>query len=165
MTYVIVYFEFPGMTTTWDNFSLLYVGESQSISEAYNSGLQTQLHKVQTVWMAEKNTLRLFIFKKILCSSRTAQFLRWRKLGCRFKSRQWGSVHFFCFRFSFFHRMFTLCLVSVLTADPFLASRDFCDNVFVDYLSLFIHNIGPKYDRETKLISNLISWKLLWNNP
>ena len=53
--------------------------------------------------------------------------------------------------------MFTLCLVSVLTADPFLASRDFCDNVFLDYLSLFIHNIGPKYDRETKLISNLIS--------
>ena len=101
--------------------------------------------------------LRLFIFKKILCSSRTAHFLRWRKLGCRFKSRQWGSVHFFCFRFSFFHRMFTLCLVSVLTADPFLASRDFCVNVFLDYLSLFIHIIGPKYDRETKLISNLIS--------
>ena len=57
MTYVIVYFGFPGMTTTWDNFSLLYVGESQSISEAYNSGLQTQLHKVQTVWMAETNAL------------------------------------------------------------------------------------------------------------
>ena len=57
--------------------------------------------------------------------------------------------------------MFTLCLVSVLTADPFLASRDFCDNVFLDYLSLFIHNIGPKYDRETKLISNLISLKFL----
>ena len=98
MTYRIVYFGFPGMTTTWDNFSLLYVDESQSISEAYNSGLQTQLHKVQTV-----------------------------------------------------------CLVSVLTADPFLASRDFCVNVFLDYLSLFIHNIGPKYDHETKLISNLIS--------
>ena len=53
----------------------------------------------------------------------------------------------------------------ILTTDPFLDSRHFCDNVFLDYLSLFIHNIGPKYDRETKLISYSISWKFLWKKP
>ena len=68
-----------------------------------------------------------------------------------------GLCAFFLFSFFFLSSYVYLCLVSVLTADPFLASPDFCDNVFLDYLSLFIHNIGREYDRETKLISNLIS--------
>ena len=61
--------------------------------------------------MAEKNTSTLLFFNK-LCTVRMAQwyedcFLRRRKLGCRFKSRR-GYLQFF-----FFHRIFTLRLVSV----------------------------------------------------
>ena len=56
-----------------------------------------------------------------------------RKLGCRFKSRR-GYFHFSFFSFwsFFFHRLFTLLLVSVYShCWPFFASRDFCDNVLL----------------------------------
>jgi len=57
-------------------------------------------------------------------------FLRKRKLGYRFKSRR-GYFQFF-FLFFFFRRIFTLWLVSLCShCWSFLASRDFCDNVFL----------------------------------
>ena len=56
-------------------------------------------------------------FKDLNCAVVTwptgmrCHFLRWRKLGCRFKSR-WGYLQFF-FVFFFFHRILTLWFVYV----------------------------------------------------
>ena len=63
-----------------------------------------------------------------LSSYTQAYFLRWMRLGCRFKSRP-GYLYIF-FRF-FFHRIITFWLASVYSrCRPFLASRDFCHKVF-----------------------------------
>ena len=62
-------------------------------------------------------------------SGMRSRFLRWRKLGCRFISR---GGYFLCFFFlfpSYFYPLACFCLFSVL-----LASRDFCDNVFLNIL-------------------------------
>ena len=56
-------------------------------------------------------------------------FFRWRKLRCRFKSQR-GYFQFFYYYFlsSFFYPSAFYCLFSLLTL---LASRDFCENVFL----------------------------------
>ena len=88
----------------------------------------------------KENTSTLLIFKVNQSSVRMAQlyevcFSYRRKLGCRFKS--WWGYFQFCFCFFFFHHIFTLWLVSVYShCWPFLALRDFCDNIFL--LLLFI---------------------------
>ena len=71
-------------------------------------------------------------------------FLRWRKLGCRFKSRR-GYLQFS------FHRIFTFWLVSIYSHFRlFLASRDFCDNVFLtsfsDGIRMFLNTLTKKIE-------------------
>ena len=91
----------------------------------------------------KENTSTLLIFNVNQSSVRMAQWyevcsLYRRKLGCRFKSR-WGYIQF-CFSVFFsFHHIFTLWLVSVYChCWPLLASRDFCDNVFLLFLFIII---------------------------
>ena len=44
-------------------------------------------------------------------------------------------AHFFLFSFVFLFIFFPFCLFSfILTTDPFTASRDFCDNIFLVYV-------------------------------
>ena len=61
-------------------------------------------------------------------SGMRSRLLRRRKLGCRFISR---GGYFLCFFFfpSYFYPLACFCLFSLL-----LASRDFCDNVFLNIL-------------------------------
>ena len=61
-------------------------------------------------------------------SGMRSRFLRWRKLGWRFISRGAISYVFFLFP-SYFYHLACFCLFSLL-----LASRDFCDNVFLNIL-------------------------------
>ena len=65
-------------------------------------------------------------FPETVSDPHRPHFFRWRELGCRFKSRRATSSFFF------FHRQFYpsafYCLFSLL---PLLASRDFCENVFL----------------------------------
>ena len=58
-------------------------------------------------------------------SGMRSRFLRWRKLGCRFISR--GAISYVFS--SYFYPLACFCLFSLL-----LASRDFCDNVFLNIL-------------------------------
>ena len=58
--------------------------------------------------------------------SEVALCFRWRKLGCRFKSRR----GYFQFLFSLIVFLPFGFLLFILTAD-LLASRDFCENVFL----------------------------------
>ena len=65
-------------------------------------------------------------FPETVSDPHRPHFFRWRELGYRFKSRRATSSFFF------FHRQFYpsafYCLFSLL---PLLASRDFCENVFL----------------------------------
>ena len=96
---------------------------------------------------------RLLILKDLCVvvawpSCTQAYFLYWRRLGCRFKSRR-GYLQVFFF-FFFQHRIFTFWLASVYShCRPFLASRDFCDKVFL------VSNFGPlqRMSRMTKHVS------------
>ena len=96
---------------------------------------------------------RLLILKDLCVvvawpSCTQAYFLHWRRLGCRFKSRR-GYLQVFFF-FFFQHRIFTFWLASVYShCRPFLASRDFCDKVFL------VSNFGPlqRMSRMTKHVS------------
>ena len=83
---------------------------------------------------------RLLILKSLCVvvawpSCTQAYFLHWRWLGCRFKSRRgYLQVFFFFFNIVFF----TFWLASVYShCRPFLASRDFCDKIFL------VSNFGP----------------------
>ena len=74
-----------------------------------------------------------------------AYFLRWRRLRCRFKSRRGYSQVFFLFFFltsCFYFLAYSHCR-------PILASRDFCDKVFL------FSNFGPlqRMSRMTKHVS------------
>ena len=96
---------------------------------------------------------RLLILKDLCVvvawpSCTQAYFLHWRRLGGRFKSRR-GYLQVFFF-FFFQHRIFTFWLASVYShCRPFLASRDFCDKVFL------VSNFGPlqRMSRMTKHVS------------
>ena len=70
-------------------------------------------------------------------------FFRWRKLRCRFKSQR-GYFQFFYYYFlsSFFYPSAFYCLFSLLTL---LASRDFCENVFLVMLKRNSTNLHCKF--------------------
>ena len=71
-------------------------------------------------------------------SGQKPHFFHWRQLGCRLKSRR-GYLHFVFFH-RFFYPLAFYCLVSLLTL---LASRDFCENVFLVYVFWWGHGPGP----------------------
>ena len=84
--------------------------------------------------MAEKNTSRQSIFNPKLCSGRMAQwyevsFFALEEVGFRFIYRGATSYVFFFLFPSYFYPLACFCLFSLL-----LASRDFCDNVFLNIL-------------------------------
>ena len=80
-------------------------------------------------------------------SGMRSRFLSWRTLGCRFKSRrgyfQWFLLllsflfsffyYYYYFLSSYYYPLACFCLFSLL-----LASRDFCDNVFLYILLMLI---------------------------
>ena len=83
--------------------------------------------------MAEKNTLRLLILKSELCNGRVTQWYEASLCagGSWSAGSNPGGLLAFFFVFFSFHRIFTLWLVAVYPhCRPFLASRDFFDNVF-----------------------------------
>ena len=96
---------------------------------------------------------RLLILKDLCVvvawpSCTKAYFLHWRRLGCRFKSRRGYLQVFFSFFFNIVFLLFGL-LPFILICRPFLASRDFCDKVFL------VSNFGPlqRMSRTTKHVS------------
>ena len=64
-----------------------------------------------------------------LSSCAQAYFLRWMRLGCRFKSRP-GYLYIFFRFFSFIVFLLFGLLPFILIADFFVASRDFCHKLF-----------------------------------
>ena len=84
--------------------------------------------------MAEKNTSRLSIFNPKLCTGRMAQwyevsFFALEEVGVQVHIPG-GLFPMFFFLFpSYFYHLACFCLFSLL-----LASRDFCDNVFLNIL-------------------------------
>ena len=87
--------------------------------------------RFKTVWMAEKDTSKLLIFTESGCSDRMAQWLKAalysleEVLDARSNPRLATS---FFFLLSFFYPLAFYFLFSLLTL---LASRDFCENVFL----------------------------------
>ena len=84
--------------------------------------------------MAEKNTSRLSIFNPKLCTGRMAQlyevsFFALEEVGVQVHIPG-GAISYVFFLFpSYFYHLACFCLFSLL-----LASRDFCDNVFLNIL-------------------------------
>ena len=107
------------------------------LKQLYQFMIKTPPQSSNSVSCREKysEALRLLILKGLcvvvaLSSCTQAYFLRWMRLRCRFKSRP-GYLYIFFPFFFFFHRIITFWLASVYShCRPFLASRDFCDEVF-----------------------------------
>ena len=78
--------------------------------------------------MAEKNTSTLLILTSYRCSGRMAQWSALEEVGVQLGSNPGVSTSIFFFFHRFFYPLAFYCLFSLLTP---LASRDFCENVFL----------------------------------
>ena len=113
--------------------------------------------------MAEKNTSTLLILTRYRRSGRMAQWsvtalLRWRTLGCNWVSTPACLLPFFFFFIVFFYPLAFYCLFSLLTP---LASRDFCENVFLVLCTKIgsFHHIDASFFIVCPLIDhNIASW-------